>query len=82
MQQIKDCPRVGLRPLVPGWKVVFPAKAAKEKADSDEAEPEQTLPALVLNETAHNLGSEAREKQTTPPKPRSRSPTSSTTCTV
>lgn len=58
----------GLRPLVPGWKVVFPAKAAKEKPDSDEAEPEQTLPAIVLNETAHNLGSEAREKQTTPPK--------------
>lgn len=58
----------GLRPLVPGWKVVFPAKAAKEKTDTDDAEPEQTLPAIVLNETAHNLNSEAREKQTTPPK--------------
>ena len=57
----------GHRPLVPGWKALYPAKG-KGKTEVDDNEAEQTLPAIVLGETARKLEAEAREKQTIPPK--------------
>jgi DNA topoisomerase-3 len=61
-------------PLKEGWKVLYPPHKAKTKtddsnnADTDDKEPEQALPPIMLGETAHKLATEARQKQTHPPK--------------
>ncbi|MBH1972010.1 DNA topoisomerase III [Moraxellaceae bacterium AER2_44_116] len=61
-------------PLKEGWKVLYPPHKAKTKtddsnnADTDDKEPEQALPPIILGETARKLATEARQKQTHPPK--------------
>lgn len=61
----------GQIPLKEGWKVLYPpakSKAANLDDEDGDKEPEQTLPVIVLGETANNLETEARQKQTHPPK--------------
>jgi DNA topoisomerase-3 len=54
--------------------VLYPPHKAKTKTDdgnnaeADDKETEQALPPITLGETAHKLATEARQKQTHPPK--------------
>jgi len=59
----------GHRPLLAGWKVLFPVKDnGKRATGDDDTRTEPVLPIIMLGEDARNLNVEAREKQTTPPK--------------
>lgn len=60
----------GHRPLLPGWKVLFPPKGkTKDNSSEEDSDGETVLPAIELGESAHKLAIEARQKQTSPPKP-------------
>ncbi|RZU36753.1 DNA topoisomerase-3 [Fluviicoccus keumensis] len=59
----------GHRPLLPGWKVLFPPKGKTKDNSEEDSDVETVIPAIDLGEPAHNLAVEARQKQTSPPKP-------------